>query len=206
MAFDTLNLLTSFPGWATEFDLLYRQEQSRSAGGKTYVKDLGSPLWSGSWVSKTLSPNVLDAWRARLKALENGLQTFRGWPTSRLYPIAYPNASWPTTGGFAGSGTVGTVNANRKAIAAAGFPSGYTFSVGDYVQVGAADLHQILEDATTGQFEVRPHLWPGVAAGAVLKVNQPYCLMTIVPGTINTAADPNTGRGKISFQAIETRD
>jgi hypothetical protein len=197
MAFDTLNWLNDFPGWSTEFDLMYRQEQSRSASGKTYVKDFGSPLWAGSWISKTLSPNVLDAWRARLKALENGLQTFRAWPSSRLYPIAYPNGSWPTTGGFSGSGTIGTANVNRKAIAAAGFPSGFQFSVGDYVQIGTADLHHVLEDATTGQFEIRPHLWPGVVTGAVLKVNRPCCLMTIVPGTINTAADQKTGRGNI---------
>ncbi|KQY31807.1 hypothetical protein [Rhizobium sp. Root483D2] len=205
MAFDALNILASFPGWATDFDLMYRQEQSRTAGGKTYVKDMGSPLWAGSWISKTFSPNVLDAWRARLKALENGMVEFRAIPTSRYYPIAYPNGSWPTGSAFSGLGTVGTVNANRKAVSAAGFPVGYHHSVGDYFQVGSGDLHQILEDATTGQFEIRPHLWPGVAAGAALKVLKPYCLMTIVPNSISSQSDPNTGRGKISFQAVESR-
>ncbi|WP_244490269.1 hypothetical protein [Rhizobium sp. Root483D2] len=184
---------------------MYRQEQSRTAGGKTYVKDLGSPLWAASWISATLNANQLDSWRARLKALENGLVEFRAIPMSRYYPIAYPNGSWPTGSAFSGSGTVGTINANRKAISAAGFPVGYTHSVGDYVQIGSSDLHQIIENATTGQFEIRPHLWPGVAAGSVLKAFKPFCLMTIVPGSISSAADPITGRGKISFQAIESR-
>lgn len=201
-----MNLLDVFPGWSTEFDLLYRQEQSRSAGGKTYVKDLGSPLWQGGWISQTLTANQLDAWRARLKALDNGLQTFRGWPSSRQYPIAYPNGSWPTGDAFSGTGTVGVVNANRKAITRSGFPTGFAMSVGDYVQIGSTDLHQVLEDATTGQFEIRPHLWPGVVAGASIKVVKPACLMTIVPGSISSTADPATGRGKVSFQAIEARD
>ncbi|WP_426229288.1 hypothetical protein [Pararhizobium sp. DWP3-4] len=205
MAFDGLNILASFPGWAPDFDLQYRQEQSRAAGGKTYVKDMGDPLWGGTWVSKNLSPNLLDAWRARLKWLENGLQVFRATPPSRFFPIAYPNGSWPTGGGFSGAGTLGTVNVNRRAISAAGFPAGYRHSVGDYVQIGLTDLHQILEDATTGEFEVRPHLWPGVAAGASLKVLRPFCLMSIVPGSITTTADASTGRGKISFQAFESR-
>jgi len=205
MAFDVLNILSTFPGWSPDFDLMYRQEQSRSAGGKTYVKELGAPLWIASWMSVTLRPNDIDAWRARLKALEGGMVEFRAIPTSRYYPIAYPNGAWPTGGAFSGSGTVGTVNANRKAISAAGFPVGYTHKVGDYVQIGPGDLHQVLENATTGQFEIRPHLWPGVAAGAALKVFKPFCLMTVVPGSISSQADPSTGRGKISFQAIESR-
>lgn len=64
------DILTDFPGWSTEFDLLWRQEQSRSAGGKTYVKDLGTPLWEAKYQSISLSPNELDYWRARFKLLD----------------------------------------------------------------------------------------------------------------------------------------
>ncbi len=93
----------------------------------------------------------------------------------------------------------------RKAISAAGFPAGYTFKAGDLVQIGNADLHRVMEDATTGQFEIRPHLWPGVAAGAALKVFKPSCLMRIEAGSVSSTADRATGRGAISFTAIEDR-
>jgi len=200
-----VNLIDEFPGWSVEFEPISRQEQSRTAGGRTTVKDLGSPLWRASYQSKMLSPNKLDEWRARLDAMEDGLQTFRAWHMPRMYPIAYPNGSWPTGGTFAGTGTVGAINANRKAIAAAGFPAGFTFSVGDLVQIGAADLHRVMEAATVGQFEIRPHLWPGVAVGAALNVLKPSCVMSIVPGSISSSADRATGRGSISFQAMEAR-
>lgn len=199
------NLVDTFPGWSTDFELQYRQEQSRTAGGKTYVKDLGSPLWRATYQSKTLSPNQLDEWRARLDAMENGLQTFRAWHMPRMYPIAYPNGSWPTGGAFSGTGTVGTINANRKAIAASGFPAGFTFKIGDLVQIGGADLHRVMENATSGQFEIRPHLWPGVSVGAALKVLRPSCVMSIVPGSISSTADLATGRGRITFEAMEAR-
>jgi len=200
-----VNLIDTFPGWSTDFDLQYRQEQSRTAGGRTYVKDLGSPLWRAVYQSRVLSPNQLDEWRARLDAMENGLQTFVGWSMSRCYPIAYPNGSWPTGGAFAGVGTIGAINANRKAISAAGFPAGYAFKVGDLVQIGNADLHRVMEPATVGQFEIRPHLWPGVAVGATLKVVKPSCVMAIIPGGVSSTADSSTGRGRISFEALEAR-
>lgn len=97
-----LDLISIFPGWATEFVPHYRKEQSRSANGRTYTKDLGAPLWSATFQSKVLRPNALDEWKARLAALDNGEQTFLGWSPSRCYPIAYPNGSWPTGAAFSG--------------------------------------------------------------------------------------------------------
>jgi hypothetical protein len=67
-----LDILADFPGWTTEFDLVWRQEVSRTAGGRTIVKDLGSPLWRAAFASRPLRPNQLEEWRARLDALENG--------------------------------------------------------------------------------------------------------------------------------------
>src|SRR5690349_8447064 len=111
-----LDILAGFPGWATEFEPLWRQEQSRQANGRTRLKDLGSPLWRGAWVTRSLSPNLLDEWRARLNALENGLQTFKGYPLSRCYPIAYPNGSWPA-GAFTGSNAnLSFIGSDRKSI------------------------------------------------------------------------------------------
>jgi hypothetical protein len=212
---EPFDLLSNFPGWTTGFDPEFRQEQSRSTGGRTYVKDLGPELWQMKAQSKMLSPNLLDYWKARLHALENGLFTFIGYSLSRTYPIAYPRGSWPTGGSFDGiSANLATVNANRKAVTVAALPAGFRLSIGDYVQVGATDLHRVMEAATangsglTPEFEVRPHIWPGVAGGfsppLSVSVKRPACIMAIVPGSIVSDSGLN-GRGSISFQGEEAR-
>lgn len=207
------DILTGFPGWTTAFAPLYRQEQSRTAGGKTYVKDYDDPLWQLSAQSRSLSINELDFWRARLAALENGLQTFLGYSMSRTWPILYPKGSWPTGVSFDGvSAELATINTARTAISISHLPAGFKLSIGDYVAIGN-DLHQVMEPATaagtglTGVFEVRPRIWPGVAVvgAAAVSVKKPACLMTIDPGSISSPADPATGRGVISFTATESR-
>ena len=337
-----------FPGWSTEFNLLWRQEQSRTAGGRTVVKDMGSPLWQMTAQSRSMKPNELDYWRARLTSLENGLKTFRAFPKSRCFPVAYPNGAiignvapnpsfengttgwtfWSTaglssdartgvraaavtksgsfvsavripviagssysltgwvkgdvasssgvyiralwfaaaTGGtsisftdaasnvalsqsyrqvgglvkapatathvqlqiyhvsgstaatmfiddldFSSAAVVATIAANRKEISLSSLPAGYVASVGDYIQIGDKDLHMVMEAVTaseggvTTQFEVRPHLWPGVTAPVAATLVKPSCIMAIVPGSISTTADMATGRGTVTFQAIEAR-
>ncbi|MBZ9922145.1 hypothetical protein LB579_31160 [Mesorhizobium sp. BR1-1-7] len=199
------SLLDSFPGWTTEFDLFYRQEQSRTSDGVTYVKDFGSPLWQATWQSRSMSPNELDKWRAILKSLEGGLKQFIAYPMSRCYPIAYPNgADMGTVSGAA----VNSFNSDNNALSIKGLPAGYKVSVGDYVQVGTYNLHQALEAGTgavTAQLAIRPHLWPVSAVNDAVVVVKPSCLMTLVPGSISSTADLTTGRGIISFQGIESR-
>ncbi|MCA6098870.1 hypothetical protein [Bradyrhizobium australafricanum] len=194
--------------WTTEFDFLWRQEQSRTARGRTIVKDFGSPLWALTVQSKQLSPNKLDYWRARLGALENGKWTFLGRPMSRCYPILYPNGTWPTGALFNGTATLASVSGDSKSITVSGLPNGYEFSIGDYLSIGD-DLHRVEEDAsapagTTGLFQVAPPIWPGVTSGSVV-VKQPHCLMTINPGSVQSTANPQTGWGSVSFQATEAR-
>jgi len=204
-----IDLLPTFPGWTIGFSLRYRQEQSTQASGRVIVKDMGSPLWTMRAMTKMLSPNALDKWRAELNKLENGLQTFKAYPMSRCYPQAYPRGSWPTGGAFTGTGIVTAVNANRKAISIQAVPAGFVLTVGDYISIDG-DLHQVMEAATangsgvTPQFEVRPHLWPAAAVADPVLVKQPACTMAIVPGSVTSDAQLN-GWGSISFSAIEAR-
>lgn len=205
------DILTGFPGYTTSFSPLYRQEQSRTQAGVTYVKDYDDPLWTLSAQSRSLSINELDYWRARLAALENGLQTFLGYSMSRTWPILYPRGSWPTGVAFDGvSAALATISTDRTTISVSSLPHGYAFSVGDYLAIGN-DLHQVMEPATaptglTNVFEVRPRIWPAVVvSGQAVSVKKPACLMTIDPGSITSPADPATGRGVISFTATESR-
>lgn len=191
------DLLADFPGWSTEFDLLWRQEQSRQANGRTIVKDMGSPLWRASYQSRNMKPNELDYWRARLAAMENGLKTFLGRPLSRCRPINHPgSAALP-------GGTLSSIGGDRKTVTIGGL-TGITLRVGDMVQIGTRDLHHLV-DVAGATMEVRPHIWPGVTAGAAVVISKPSCVMAIVPGSISNSADAATGRGSISFQAVEAR-
>jgi hypothetical protein len=203
-----LDLLAGFPGWTTGFSLKWRQEQSTQASGRILVKDMGSPLWTLRAITKVMSPNNLDLWRAKLTSLENGLQTFKGYPLSRSYPILYPHGSWPTGVAFSGACQLASIAADRKTITLSGLPAGFKLSVGDYVSI-SGDLHQVMEPATaasgtTGAFEVRPHIWPGVTAPKAATVKHPSCLMVIMPDSVSADAQL-AGWGSLSFQAIEAR-
>lgn len=191
------DLLADFKGHSVEFDLLWRQEQSRQANGRTIVKDMGSPLWKASYQSAPMYADDLDKWRARLSAMENGLKTFKGYPWARMRPIAHPGSS------VLPSGTIASIGANRKTVTLAGM-SGITLQAGDMICIRDKDLHQIV-DVAAGVYEVRPHIWPGVVNGSAVVVSKPYCVMAIVPGSITSTADMQSGIGAVSFQAVEAR-
>ncbi len=191
-----VDLLSGFPGWSTTFELLWRQETSRAAGGRTYVKDLGDPLWTATYQSRSLTINELDYWRAKLDALENGAGTFYGRSLSRCRPIKHPGSSTLPTGTLSGIGT------DRKTLTITGL-TGITLSVGDMLQVGTADLHRVVVAGSS--VEVRPTLWPGVTTGAAVVISKPSCIMAIVPGSIQLQAAPDTGDGTVTFQAMEAR-
>jgi hypothetical protein len=199
---EPLDLLSTFPGWCTSFDLMARQEQSRHASGRTRTKDFGSPIWRAKFVSKTLSPNALDRWRALLELAQVDQIAFTAWPLSRTRPAKHPGSAVLPTG------TLFEIGANNKSARFAGL-TGITLSVGDFVQLGA-NLYRMAEPATavsgtTPLAELRPHFWPGTVTGQVVKIYRPACLMVIDPGSVQSEADPRTGRGSISFSAIESR-
>lgn len=191
------DLLDDFRGHSVDFDLLWRQEQSRQANGRTIVKDMGSPLWQASYQSAPKLAADLDRWRARLHAMEGGLKTFKGYPISRLRPIAHPGSS------VLPSGTIANIGGDRKTVTVAGL-TGITLQVGDMICIRDKDLHQIV-DVAGGVYEVRPHIWPGVGNGATVRIDKPYCIMAIVPGSITSTADMQSGIGAVAFQAVEAR-
>ncbi|MBW9113156.1 hypothetical protein JNB88_05775 [Rhizobium cauense] len=205
------DILAGFPGWSTKFELAYRQERSRTAGGKTFAKDLGSPIWRASYVTKVVRANTVDKWRAILASMDGGIQTFLGVNLSRCYPIAYPRGSWLTGDAFDGTGGITGIDTNRKTFDVQGFPPGFKLHAGDMIQVGDTDLHWVQADATANvsgvfvQLEVRPHLWPSVAIGAEVSVTRPHCIMSLDPDSISTQTDLATGRGSIAFDAWEAR-
>lgn len=211
---DPLDILFSFPGWVTEFEPFVRQQQSRQQNGVTRTKSFGNELWRLTAMSKTLGPNELDEWRARLEALVSGARRFHGYSLSRVFPIAYPKGAWPTGSSFSGyTAAVHAIGGDFDTVRVKQLPSGFQLSVGDFIRIdraGRYDLHRVMEavtasGGTTPEFGVFPALWPGVAVNDAVSVRRPSCLMTVVPGSITSTADPQTGRGTVGFQGMEAR-
>lgn len=206
------DILSTFPGWSTKFELAYRQERSRTAGGSTIAKDFGSPIWKAHFQTKVLRPNELDKWRAILAGFDGGIQSFLGYNLARSWPIAYPSGSWPTGVAFNGkTATIAFAYTDRKRIDISNLPPGFVLKTGDQIQIGTTDLHWVQNDVTAdgsglaGQVELRPHLWPAAAAGNLVSVRQPHCIMAIDPDSLSADGDPETGHGPISFDAWEVR-
>lgn len=213
--------MDNFPGWTTRFELMFRQEQSRHASGRVRVKEFGTPIWFASYRSKLLRPNELDEWRARLNALGNGLGTFQAWPSSRCWPINYPNGSsvppsdWVLAGGTWGPGglwltglpwsltmptttEIATITMGNRVT----LTDPLALTVGDYMQIGTR-LHQIV-DTDGPVYILAPHLSVGALVGDTVTLYRPSVAMSLVPGSVATEAGTN-GRGIVTFQAIEAR-
>lgn len=198
-----LDFLDDLPGWSTTFELMYRQDFSRHASGRTRVKDFGTPIWTATYVTKNLRPNQMDEWRARLNSLEGGLKTFLAFPKSRCWPILHPNGT-----GITGTGKINALNVNNKALSLKDV-MGLSLSVGDFISVNRI-LYQVMEKAVangsgiTPEFEVRPQLSSSSEVDDTVNIYQPSCIMTLVPNSVSTSTGLN-GRGSVSFQGIEAR-
>lgn len=189
--------MDNFPGWTTRFELMYRQEQSRHASGRTRVKDFGTPIWRATYLSKPLRSNAVDEWKARLNILQNGLITYRAWPMSRCWPIAHPN------GVGAVNGVIATVGSDNKSMTVTWTAGATTLSIGDYVEINGTWLHQVT-GVSSGVITVAPNFSPGILAAQTVNVNRPSVLMALVPGSVSAQTGLN-GRATISFEAMEAR-
>lgn len=197
---EPLDLLTDFPGWSVSFDLQARQEQSRSAAGRTRVKDFGQPIWRASYVTTNLSANTLDRWKAVIGHAEVSQKTFMAVPLSRCRPIAHPgSATLP-------EGEVAAIGEDDDQVSVSGLV-GVSLSIGDMLRIGTG-LYRVLEAASgdpTGLFAIEPNLWTGIATGQAVVIDHPWVAMTIDPGSMSASADLRTGRGSVSFTATEAR-
>jgi hypothetical protein len=167
-------------------------------------QDAISALGSGEWLAHELAPPLHEAevrtarmpharaeqLRARLRALDGGAHFYLCNPTM-LYPQADPGG---TILGSA-SVTIGSINANRRAITLSGLPAGYVITMGDYLHVdyGAPSRRALLQAAegaiasssgVTPEFELRPHLRPGITIGLAVSLKKPAAKVKIVPGSV----------------------
>ena len=199
------DILTSVAFQDQKFQLMWRQEISRTAGGVTLGKDLGPSLWSASYTTIRMDDQAALAYEADLDTLEGVIFPFEAGDLRRLYPLAHP------TGDFNDTGVIEAVNGNNRAMSLSGLDPGFVLSKGDYLSFdygGSRALHRLAEGAVangfgvTPQFEVRPHLRPGWVLDAGVKLKRPSALFTLVPGSVSQTL--NNGESTvISFQAMQ---
>lgn len=209
------DFLHTFPGQSL-ISLLCGDEQAPLASGSVITRELRPPLWMIVAKTRKLSPNTLAIWQARLESLDNGKTLFWGYDRNRNYPIAYPKGSWPTGGGSFNGTTcrIHSVNANNKALSLDQLPANYAGKAGDMVSWNYNStlyaLHRVVEDfaadgsGVTPEFEVRPHIRATATVTTAVAVKRPACQMRVIPGTLQSDIDFETGWGSLAFQAMQS--
>lgn len=169
------------------FQLVARQETSRTAGGTTYGKDLGPALWNAEYTTAPLDADTALAFESSLNALDGVIGTFDAYDLRRPYPRDYKD------GAFTDSGAVASVSGTKLALKS--LPANFVLKAGDYLSLEVAGervLHQLVEDVTadgsgaTAQFAVRPAPWPGTVADIAVTLKKPACRMALMPQSITT--------------------
>lgn len=186
------------------FDLVSRQELSRLASGVSTGKDLGPALWFAAFATEELRNDDALDFAAMLDSLDGVINTFEAWDLRRPAPRAHGDGS-------AADGVLESVNANNKAVALSGLNAGQIVSRGDYLSFdyGAnRALHRVAETVTangsglTPEFEVRPHLRPGWALTAGVKLRAPRGIFTLMPGSVVPTQTRGTF-GAVSFKIVQ---
>jgi hypothetical protein len=186
---------------------LFRQELSRTAGGATQAKDLGSALWRASFTTAPARMADAAAIEAGLISLNGSAGSFLAHDMRRPYPRAHP-------GGFSGTVAISSLYAGDAFSLSLTTPEGgLSLSVGDYIgfQYGARPsyaLHMVQETKTlsapgaAAKFKVWPAIRPGALVGAAVAVNRAPCEMILEPGQ-QAPAIRDFVASALSFSAIQ---
>lgn len=167
------------------FQLISRQELSRTASGTTYGKDFGPALWSAEYTTAPMNADDALSFEASLNALDGVIGEFEAYDLRRPYPRAHAD------GDFDDEAEILSASGNKMALA--NLPNGFQLSPGDYLSLEVQSrrvLHQVVEAATagsdgeTGEFAVRPPPWPGTEEGAIVTLKKPSCRMALLPQSI----------------------
>lgn len=170
---------------------------NRRADGELVVTGYATRLWEGTVELKAQTPQPMEDVLALLRRLEAPDAKFSVTPRHARIPRA------ESTGP---SAAIQSINANRRALAFASLPVGFTLSRGDYVSfvTGSGDgqrfhLHQLVEGASangsgvTVQLDIVPDLHPAVTTGIAVVLQQPRCIARMIPGSVEVSSHPRRG-------------
>lgn len=167
----------------TRFDPIRPIAVSRTEGHRTERRIDLYPWWVATWVADTFRLDRMGIFDAFTMRLQDG-DYLAAYDTTRPRPLEYIGGQ---PAGFSGVGAVTSI-APRQ-IGVSGFPAGYKFSVGDYVEVrkanGARSLHRVTAPVTlsgtgTGNLSIlHPIDTQFFAVGDAVHVEYASCLMTV---------------------------
>lgn len=181
----------------------HRQQASRTAGGTSLVRDLGSQLWTAQFTTTPMSiDDAID--------LESDLLSLSG--SKHWVLLSDPKRSnpklWDGSSSLTGYTYLSIESTNRHIVNLA--VGSTDLSKGDYFHYeneGKVYLHKIVEMITTTQARI----WPAMSLNAQttdsIVVNNPYARFQIDPNSVNDPSisiDDNTKNARISFSGIQT--
>lgn len=166
---------------------LHRQELSRTSGGTTQAKDLGSPLWKASFTTAPARLGDAADIEAALISLRGSSRSFLAHDVRRPFPRLHAD------GGFTDAAVIDQLFASDAfLLGLSGMPSGFTLSPGDYLafEYGSRPsraLHMVTNGGVFGALgratvEVFPAIRPGALEGAAVTLKKASCEMILEPG------------------------
>ncbi len=187
---------------------LYRQELSRSAGGRTQAKDFGTPLWRASFTTAPARVADAAAIEAGLISLNGSVGSFLAHDVRRPYPQAHATGAFTDTarlGGFFAS--------DAFLVTLSGMAEGFTLKPGDYFGFqygpnGNRSLHMVMEgDAFdflgVATVRVFPAIPPGAALNDAVTFKRPACEMILDPGAGSPPSLREMVASSVTFSAIQ---
>jgi hypothetical protein len=190
-----------------------RQETNSAAGsGEFLTHVLGPVLWTAEVQSAPMLHAEAEQYRARFATLDGSAQSFYLFNPLMKYPQADPGGA--TLG--AATVTVQSINANRKALKLTGLPAGYVLTIGDYFHVVydtspyRRALIQVVEGVTadgtglTPEFEVRPHLRPGISTGDSVSLVKPAAKVKLLSDSFAVEPADDASMSRFRFSVRQT--
>lgn len=214
----------------SEFEIERADALAPERGGRLGGVTLGEPLWQAKYdLARSMTAALSDEWRAFAARLRGSQRQFIGQDRTRRYPRNFAGGFARTTrvGGSPFDGSAAswsqTVDANLDAVLTlTDLPAGMRLELGDYIgfrwdaagsEAGTHDrltMVRVVSPATAdaaGTLEARiepPVPTLVVPGGAEAHLDNPACLMKVVPGGIKLGAvDPLHAIAGGSFDAVQ---
>lgn len=181
------DLLSSVRLVDQRFQLVSRQEYSRTASGVTIGRDMGPSLWQASFTTTPMYHDESMSVEAKLNSLNGLTRGFYAGDIRRKYPRMYP------TGVFNDTGSISSINANGRMLSFTGLPANFKISAGDYMEYdyGSGNqlraLLQVVGDVTASgsgvanNIEFRPFIPVGTVVATAVRFKTPRALFTLTP-------------------------
>ena len=186
---------------------MHRQELSRTAGGRTQARDLGSPLWRASFTTTAEYHHDSAAIEAALLSLNGSAGSFLAHDMRRPYPVAHRD------GNFADTAVIDALTAfDAFYMRLGGLAPGMILSPGDYLGFAygptpSRALHIVTAGGTVTaggkvELQIYPPLRAGAAINAPVTLKRAPCEMILEPSQ-SAPSIVSTVFSQVSFSAIQ---